>query len=89
LSGSDHLELVLVGLNGVRKSAPGNTILSREEFPSGISSTSWTSHRVRGDEESDLSEEQLRAELQRAVSLCEPGPHAFLLVQQLGRFTQQ
>uniref|UniRef100_A0A0E9QL08 AIG1-type G domain-containing protein n=1 Tax=Anguilla anguilla TaxID=7936 RepID=A0A0E9QL08_ANGAN len=27
--------------------------------------------------------------MQTALALCDPGPHAFLLAVQLGRFTQQ
>ncbi|MBN3300370.1 GIMA4 GTPase, partial [Amia calva] len=99
------MRLVLLGLSGVGKSAAGNTILGREAFRSGLSSRSLTLRSESGAADvcgrrvtvvdtpglfnTELSEQQLRAELERAVSLCGPGPHAFLLVLQLGRLTQQ
>ncbi|KAK6324622.1 hypothetical protein J4Q44_G00039640 [Coregonus suidteri] len=99
------LRLVLVGLDRVGKSAAGNTILGREMFESGVSFRSLTLKSESREVEvcgrrvmvvdtpgllnSDLSEEKTQGEMERALSLSKPGPHVFLLVIQLGRFTEQ
>uniref|UniRef100_UPI0009B2F593 GTPase IMAP family member 6-like n=1 Tax=Monopterus albus TaxID=43700 RepID=UPI0009B2F593 len=74
-------------------------------FDSRISSTPLTlSSERRGDDvqglrvsvvdtpelfSTQLSEEEVKAQLVRAVDLSPPGPHAFLLTIQLGRFIEQ
>ncbi|KAJ8373708.1 hypothetical protein SKAU_G00042880, partial [Synaphobranchus kaupii] len=100
-----ELNLVLVGMSGVGKSAAGNTILGSDEFRSEASPSSLTLTSQRGEGEvcgrrvtvvdtpglcnTELSGEKLREEMQKAVTLCDGKPHAVLLVIQLGRFTEQ
>ncbi|XP_067106445.1 GTPase IMAP family member 9-like [Osmerus mordax] len=99
------LRLVVVGLERVGKSAAGNTLLGRKDFKSGVDFKPLTLRSESRQAEvcggsltvvdtpgllnGHLSEEVMREEMERALSLCAPGPHAFLLVIQLGRFTEQ
>lgn len=94
---------MLVGLQGVGKSAAGNIILDSEEFRSDISSNALTlqtesreglvcGRHVRVVDTpglSTLSDTEMKQEMEKAVTLCHPGPHTFLIVIQLGRFTEQ
>ncbi|KAM6951589.1 GTPase IMAP family member 8-like [Aplochiton taeniatus] len=97
-----HLRLVLVGLERVGKSAAGNTILGRKDFVSKASSkslTRFTEKRHVCVDGRDITVTDtpgllihnvtVREEMEKALSLSAPCPHAFLLVIQLGRFTEQ
>uniref|UniRef100_A0A8C2FDP4 Si:ch1073-322p19.1 n=1 Tax=Cyprinus carpio TaxID=7962 RepID=A0A8C2FDP4_CYPCA len=64
-------------------SATGNTILGRPHFLSALRAGSVTRVYTR------LDETQVHAEIARCVALTAPGPHAFLLVTPLGRYTAE
>ncbi|XP_061079062.1 GTPase IMAP family member 4-like [Conger conger] len=100
-----ELRMVLLGKTGVGKSLAGNAILGRAAFRVDVSPRSVTGECQRqsgtlsgrvvtvtdtpGFFDTELSTREVLAEMGRCVVLSAPGPHAVLVVVQLGRFTQE
>ncbi|XP_069545508.1 GTPase IMAP family member 9-like [Brachyistius frenatus] len=100
-----EIRIILIGKTGNGKSASANTILNRKAFRSSTSPCSVTSEceKARGKVngyrlavidtpgiyDTKYKQDEVIRKLKECISLSAPGPHVFLIVVKLDRFTKE
>lgn len=102
---NEEIRIVLLGKTGAGKSASGNTILGNNVFVSKVSASSITSrcayhssyrfgHKIvivdtPGIFDTSLNNQFTQKEISKCIAITSPGPHAFILVLSIQRFTDE